>query len=398
MLLPIGDTPNPRNFRPWVNWALIALNVSIYLFIAFPLSMRNVDPNDPRVDEYIEQIAPEKVSRAEAYAVFAHLDEYQLFVFEHGYKPVAGEWWDLFLSLFLHAGFLHLAGNMLFLWIYGDNVEYRLGRMGYFLTYFAGGMVATWFFALFNRDSVIPLIGASGAISSVLGLYFILFPKNKVKVLVLWFPFIFNTLLINARIVLIVFILFENLLPLLLKAHSSVAFGAHLGGFLFGLSFGWLGERLAWKWPWQDQIWWRHQLNQIIHGKFSPVEGITQELRQALDSNQYDWILRFVQDINDSTIQQLNVTDCIRLAEWLDRQGNHITSIRLLRHCLNLHPHDPLLADVYLTLGILRMQQGNPNVAYQYLLSVFDFNPSPETAQAARTVLHRIEVGKVYER
>ena len=91
-------------------------------------------------------------------AVLAEHSAYDLYVFEHGYKPAAPQLADLFYSLFLHGGFLHLFGNMLFLWIYGDNVEYRLGRLAYLLWYLATGVAATLFFALFAAG----LGGAAG--------------------------------------------------------------------------------------------------------------------------------------------------------------------------------------------------------------------------------------------
>jgi membrane associated rhomboid family serine protease len=93
----------------------------------------------------------------------------------------------LFASMFLHGGFAHLFGNMLFLWIYGDNVEHRLGSARYVFWYVLTGACATLFHAVFDSDSRIPLVGASGAISGVLGFYFLWFPRNQVRVWVLLF-------------------------------------------------------------------------------------------------------------------------------------------------------------------------------------------------------------------
>ena len=85
--------------------------------------------------------------------------------------------------MFLHAGWTHLLGNMLFLWIFGDNLEARLGPAKYLAVYLGTGVAATLFFAVFQPDSYIPLVGASGAISGVLGCYFLWFPKNAQRFL-----------------------------------------------------------------------------------------------------------------------------------------------------------------------------------------------------------------------
>jgi membrane associated rhomboid family serine protease len=244
VFLPIGDTPNPRNFTPWVNWLLIAANVAIYLLITLPLSYQPVDPNDPLLKQYLHLIAPTLPSWASFDDVISEISAADLFVFFHGYKPGNPHLVDLLASLFLHGGLLHLAGNMLFLWIFGDNVENRLGRIGYLMTYLATGVLATLAFSLFAGNSMIPLVGASGAISGVMGVYFLLFGRNQIKVLVLLFPFYFNVILVSARWVLGFLVLVDNLLPFLLSQQSSVAYGAHLGGFISGLGVAWAAERL----------------------------------------------------------------------------------------------------------------------------------------------------------
>ena len=222
MFIPIGDTPNPRNYTPWVTYALILANVAVYLFISLPLSGRSPDPNDPLLQEYLRFLAPSLPPGTSLRQVLAQLSAYDLFTFAHGYKPGAPETGDLLFSLFLHGGFFHLAGNMLFLWIFGDNVEHRLGRAGFLLVYLASGVVATLAFAALAGDSLRPLVGASGAISGVLGLYFLLFPRNQVRVLIFLF-FIFDIWLLPARWVLGFYVIVDNLLPLLLGSESSVA-------------------------------------------------------------------------------------------------------------------------------------------------------------------------------
>jgi membrane associated rhomboid family serine protease len=227
MLFPIGDTPNPRGFVPWVTWLLIALNVLVHLGLALPASFQPADPTDPAVREILERL-PRGVQ-------VLQLSQWDVFVERHGFTPGAPALTDLLLSLFLHANLAHLFGNMLFLWIYGDNVEAWLGRPLYLLGYLGTGIVATLSFAAFATDPSTPLIGASGAISGVLGAYFVAFPRNKVRMLVGLPPFFFNVWLVPAPIVLGLYVALDNLLPVLLSSESSVAYGAHLGGFAGGV-------------------------------------------------------------------------------------------------------------------------------------------------------------------
>jgi membrane associated rhomboid family serine protease len=130
---------------------------------------------------------------------------------------------------------------MLYLWIYGNNVEHRLGALAYLFWYLATGVAAIVFHALFNLGSPVPLVGASGAISGVLGFYLIWFPRHVVKVFVFLFPFYVGIVHVGATVVLVLFLVVDNLLPFVLAPHGSgVAHGAHIGGFLAGMLVAWL--------------------------------------------------------------------------------------------------------------------------------------------------------------
>ena len=393
MFIPIGDSPNPRNFTPWVNWSLIIANVAVYFFITLPLSSQGVDLNDPMLREFLRHIAQSLPSGVSIRQIVASISAYDLFTYVHGYKPGAAQIGDLFFSMFLHGGFLHLAGNMLFLWIYGDNVEHRLGRMGYLITYLTAGIAATLFFSIFAGASMTPLVGASGAISGVLGLYFLLFPHNKVKVFIALFPIYFNVLLLPARWVLGFYILVDNLLPFVIGTGSSVAFGAHIGGFLAGLGVAWTGEKFAWHWPWADSM--RHLgRTRRARGpqKAEPSQSPLVALRNALDEGSPSQAMEAVMKMDRGKIAELKPDECVILANWLDEKGHPIAASTLLRKCLSSHQKSDNLADVYLALGLMRLKQGQPTAAYQYLLNVFEHNPSPETAQKAHQALSRINI------
>ncbi|MCX6550957.1 MAG: rhomboid family intramembrane serine protease, partial [Acidobacteria bacterium] len=209
MILPLSDAPNPGG-RPYITYLLIAANVAVYLLVSLPLSSQPPDPADPMLGAYIEVVRNQLPSDVPLRAILNSLSAYDLFVFSHGYKPIAPQVTDLFFSLFLHGGFLHLFGNMLFLWIYGDNVEYRLGSLGFLFWYLATGVAATLFFALFSPGSAVPLVGASGAISGVLGFYFLWFPRNTVRMFVFLFPFFMNVVSVPARLVLGIYLVVDN--------------------------------------------------------------------------------------------------------------------------------------------------------------------------------------------
>lgn len=393
MVFPVGDSPNPRNFKPWINWALIAINVVVYLFISLPLSSQQANPRDPAMIEYLRVIAP-STSPVNAYWMLrGKISAYDLFVFTHGYKPGAPEFSDLLAAMFLHANLLHLLGNMLFLWIYGDNVEHRLGRVGYLMLYLITGVAATLTFALVSGGSRMPMIGASGAISGVLGLYFLLFPRNQVKLFVAFFPFFFDTILLPARWVLGFYILVDNLLPFLVGAESGVAYGAHIGGFFAGLGIAWAGEQVAWHWPWRDQFW---RLGRPSGAKQvtveMPSESLLTELRAALNQQDIQRAIQVLGLMDQMDLAALRPQECVLLAEQLEQAGHPIAATRLLRTCLANNPRTEELAEVYLLMGLMRLRQGQPTAAYQYLLSVFDYAPTPGVAERARQALAQIDM------
>jgi membrane associated rhomboid family serine protease len=238
VFIPIGDSPNPKG-TPWVTWFLIGINVAVFLLL-LPTSWSPADPGDPAFREYLRLLVeggrvPAGVSLED---VARSISGYDLVIFDYGFRPGAPTLLTMFTCMFLHGGWQHLAGNMLFLWIYGDNVEHRLGKVAFVCVYLGTGLAATIVDGMIRWGSGVPTVGASGAISGILGAYFIWFPHNRVKVFVFLFPFIMTTVAIPARIVLGIYLVIDNLLPFLLAGGgggAGVAYGAHIGGFVAGL-------------------------------------------------------------------------------------------------------------------------------------------------------------------
>jgi membrane associated rhomboid family serine protease len=145
----------------------------------------------------------------------------------------------MFVSMFLHGGWLHLGGNMLYLWIFGDNVEDRLGHARYLFFYLACGLLATLAHAAMNPASAVPSIGASGAIAGVLGAYIVLFPKQRVTTLIPIFIFI-TVREVPAILLLGFWILMQIFFGAAsmsgdLQSAGGVAYFAHIGGFVAGM-------------------------------------------------------------------------------------------------------------------------------------------------------------------
>jgi membrane associated rhomboid family serine protease len=139
---------------------------------------------------------------------------------------------SVFVSMFLHGSLLHLGGNLLYLWIFGNNVEDRLGPVAYLGFYLTGGVVATLAYVAVNQDSTVPMIGASGAIAAVMGAYLVWYPTARIRTVVIFF--LITIVQVQARWLL----LFWFVLQFFTGNDSGVAWMAHVGGFAFGVVAG----------------------------------------------------------------------------------------------------------------------------------------------------------------
>ncbi|MCR9112626.1 MAG: rhomboid family intramembrane serine protease [Rhodobacteraceae bacterium] len=205
-MLPIRDH-NPSGQTPYVTYVLMAMNIAIFLSY-WPLF------SDPRA--------------------------LNLFFYEWAMVPVLvsqeGTWHTMVSSMFLHGGFLHLAGNMLFLWIFGDNMEEEMGHLGYLLFYLASGLAAGLAHLAAAPMSQVPTVGASGAIAGVMGGYLLLFPKARVDILI-FIIFIIRIITIPAWIMLVLWFTFQLFGGVGADPDTGgVAYWAHAGGFVAGIA------------------------------------------------------------------------------------------------------------------------------------------------------------------
>jgi membrane associated rhomboid family serine protease len=379
MFIPIGDAPNPKG-TPYLTYLLIAANVAVFLLINVPLGSQRPDYDDPAFREYVEVMAQELQSPQQLRQLVAQTSRYELFAFEHGYRPNAPELADLISCMFLHGGFMHLAGNMLFLWIYGDNVERRLGAFAYLLAYLATGVAATLSHALVFAASNVPLVGASGAISGVLGYYFVFFPRNTVRMLAFLPPFLMQVFLIPARLVLGMYLLIDNLLPFLLAGEGGVAHGAHIGGFIAGGAAAWLMDR-------RSVDGRRSEVEVEAHP--SSVEGV----RAALEAGEHaEAARRYFALPTAVTRGALSPSEAIELAVFLRGQNHAEAALAVLRRTIRDFSRGAELGEAHALAGeILLKDLGQPTAAYQYLLTALEIGASPETEAAVRQMLAEID-------
>ena len=243
MVLPVHDV-NPTRRTPVVTYLLIAANVLVFLFSPV---VSHVLGGDPRAQQcrqvaFFDQYAakPDELlhGRQEPSGATGQVGRGaagQVGCVEQQPPPFhKNPVLSVLTAMFLHGGWLHLLGNMLFLYVFGNNVEDRLGRLRYLAFYLGCGYVATYGFAVFTPDSTAPLVGASGAIAGVLGAYLVLFPRAKVWSLLTFFFFL--PVRLPAWLVLGSWFLLQYLYfrGATLAAGSGVAYGAHVIGFVVG--------------------------------------------------------------------------------------------------------------------------------------------------------------------
>jgi len=231
-MIPISDDNSDRSRTPFVNYLLLLTNIVVFFYyqrmgtdIPFTFGYATV-PGEILSGRDI-------VTASEQLKDAVTGQEYTLPGLQPSPYPV---WITLITSMFMHGGWAHLGGNMLYLWIFGDNLENHLGHLRYLAFYLLTGVIAslTYVFStyLLGHDLLVPSLGASGAISGVLGGYIRMFPKRRVTVIVFWF-----LTSVPAVVVLGLWILLQivsGMGALGEAATGGVAYSAHIGGFIAG--------------------------------------------------------------------------------------------------------------------------------------------------------------------
>lgn len=209
MFIPLKDL-NPHKTYPVVNTLLILANVVVFLF------QLTLTPHQYHSFVLAYATVPARIP-----------------AFLNGHVAFGTAFLPILTSMFLHSGFLHIGGNMLFLWIFGDNVEDYFGHLPYLLFYLVCGVGSDLCHIIFNFHSAVPALGASGAISGVMGAYIILYPRARVLTLVIIFFLPIPAFIILGYWFLLQFV--AGVTSVSGAATGGVAWWAHIGGFLLGM-------------------------------------------------------------------------------------------------------------------------------------------------------------------
>jgi membrane associated rhomboid family serine protease len=234
-MFPIGDQNEPGKGLPFVTLAFIAINLAVFFLIqvsdeAFTYAYSAIPVE---ITKGIDLVEPTVVQSGGQEVIIPQ---------EPGPSPI---YLTLLTSMFMHGGIAHIFGNMLFLWIFGDNVEHRVGHIPYLLFYLVAGIIGSLAQIAIDPDSVIPSLGASGAISGVLGAYLVMFPSNRVTVIMFRFvPYQVPAIVAIGIWAVFQFISGFGAIATTDETTGGVAYMAHIGGFVAGVIFGLVGRTI----------------------------------------------------------------------------------------------------------------------------------------------------------
>ena len=236
-MLPISDGGRPRGTFPYVNVALLALNALVFLYeigvggLGFLFGGSSLG-----IFVFFLKFGfiPAELTAAEPYRLLG--------TGAGGGIDIASPiptWATMLTAMFIHGGLMHFIGNMLFLWVFGDNIEDTFGHIRYLLFYLAAGVLATLSHYAIDPASQTPLVGASGAISGVMGAYLLLYPRNRIRTLIIYI--LITVIELRAVWLLLIWIglqTVQGLLSIGISEQVSTAFFAHIGGFAVGAIIG----------------------------------------------------------------------------------------------------------------------------------------------------------------
>ena len=230
-MIPLSDADAPRGGFSPVNKAIIGLNLLVFLYemalggLGFVLGGHSLELTFFFLTwGFIPRELTEGIG-------------YQSLLTPGDIETPIPTWGTIFTSMFIHGGLLHLAGNMMFLWVFGSNIEARLGHVKYLLFYLVTGVAATLSHWAVETSSPLPLVGASGAIAGVMGAYLMFYPRNRINSLIIFY--FITVVRLSAMLLLGFWFLWQLVLALFsigVSSQVSVAFWAHVGGFVAGIA------------------------------------------------------------------------------------------------------------------------------------------------------------------
>jgi len=376
-LWPIRDEFGVKRF-PYVNFTIIFINIFVFILFGFRSS-------------------------------------YQDIVNTFGFIPDRFSILTIFTSMFLHGGLMHLAGNMWYLYLMGDNIEDRWGHVQYLLFYLFSGVIATLFYGLFATGNArsIPSIGASGAISGVLGAYVLLFPRSRIT---FWYYiFVFYRIYSGTFDVFawfwILLWFIQQAVGMITSMHSSatggIAFGAHVGGFLAGVLIGFLTKTFQRTRYVSNVLSGKNALYRItgdvpyrilpfeqqveLFNKQKEIDRLIEEKNEREAAIVYGETLRKYPEIAIASSYEY------KFAEMLQNLGLIDASIEAYKTFVRNNPFSKLADNALYNLGKLYLEKGEKQKAKDCFMQIVLFYPYSELVDAARYELMNIKQDNVLE-
>ena len=392
MLLPIRTSIKPRR-TPYANYALIAVNVAIFLLSFFPVESLGGET------EYIRHWANQFV-----------LDP----------RPGHLFLWQFVSYAFLHAGFMHIAGNMFFLYLFGNNVNDKLGHIGYLSFYLAGAVFSGIGHTLLSSSSV---LGASGAVAAVTGAYLVLFPQTLITV-IYWFFFIGTMELPAMYFIAFKLIIWDNMVEPRFAPPVAIAYGAHLAGYIFGIGamVGLLATHILsgsnydlWA---MIKLWnRRRRYRDVVSNGYDPYTGRTKAkvkevIKSAAEQQKEEQLRQLRSDISNRMTQRnlpaaaelfvelmeqdskqiLPRQQLLDIANQLAGENKHAESVRAYEQFLSHYGTYEYAEQVELMLGIIYARYLNqPELAAKHLQIAEKKLTDPGQLKMCRDELARVQ-------
>jgi len=276
-VIPLHDE-NPTTTRAWVTIALIVANIAVFVLIQpRDSTSENIEFSYKYAAVPCEVVEGRALTIDEITATYSGDDTACQGNESTGRQVFEGKrpWLAIATSMFLHGGWLHLGFNMLFLWIFGNNVEDHLGKFRYIAFYLASGVIATLAHVAIQTQSTVPVIGASGAVAGVMGAYLVWFPNARVRTLLFFGLILFVE--IKAKYLLLAWLVSQ----FIFNTGGGVAWMAHVGGFVFGVLFAFAvresinARRAAWRGSYlgDDQGFWDSRHGGRSNNPLPPYDG-----------------------------------------------------------------------------------------------------------------------------
>jgi len=377
MILPIGDD-NPNEKTPYVHYLIMALNVMVFLY-----TLRHTGFGSSRA-----------------------------FYLKWGLVPARFSMVKVFTSMYFHGGLGHIFGNMLFLWIVGDNVEDRLGHVGYLAFYHLAGVAACLVHVATDPHATIPLVGASGAISGVMGAYAVFFPRARIKIWYWIFLFFTDIIYVSAKWAVGLWFV-EQLLLWSLGGGMGVAYGAHVGGIVFGVVVALALRKLFLKEPDSVRRILRTaapaggarprpargpapelpQWEQLSGPQLQPQLDDNAGIMEALEAGHLQLAYRyFTRATTGFRRVPLRRQTAMRLADALLRDGRYGPAARVYEVIVETLPESDDTPEAAFRLGtILSRASGDYARARDYLTRAYETHPDVRRRRSAYDELKRID-------